>query len=181
MAIKLNKGQIVILGMFAVVAVYATSLVLMKEPTIWRDMPAEGMSRNGPGFSDEIAEIRLYHMPRRGFPFYFADERAHYKPLASVGDRATIREILDLLQPGDPRAETGCAPVKRDATLHVITYRADGSVYGYMVLQAGRITQDGPTDAKDCTIVWQHQGREFTSWETYDFRTRVSEITGVSM
>lgn len=181
MAIKLNKGKIVILGMFAVVAVYVTSLVLMKEPTIWRDMPEEGMSRNGPGFKDEVTEMRLYHMPRRGFPFYFADERAHYEPLASVGDRAKILEILDLLQQGNPEAETGCAPVKRDATLHVITYRADGSVYGYMVLQAGRITAAGPKDAKDCTIVWLHQGREFFSWELYDFRARVSEITGVGM
>ena len=90
MARKLTKAQIVILGMFAVVAIYAGSLVLMTEPTPWRDLPEEGMSRNGLAFSEEIAEMRLYHMPRRGFPFYFADERTHYEPLARIGDPATI-------------------------------------------------------------------------------------------
>ena len=181
MARKLNKGQIVILAMFAVVAIYAASLVLMTEPTIWRDIPGEGMSRNGLAFSEEITEMRLYHMPRRGFPFYFADERAHFEPLARVGDPATIEAILDMLAPGEPPAEPGCAPVKRDATLHVITYRADGSVFGYVVLQAGGITAAGPADAKDCTITWLHRQGEFASWETYDFRPRVSEITGVAM
>jgi hypothetical protein len=178
---KFNKGQIVILAMFAVVAIYAGSLVLMKEPTIWRDIPDEGMSRNGLAFSEEIAEMRLYHMPRRGFPFYFADERAHFEPLASVGDPATIEAILNMLLPGEPPAEPGCRPAKRDAMLHVVTYRADGSPYGYIVLQAGEITAAGPADAKDCTIAWLHQQDEFVSWETYGFRTRLTEITGVAM
>ncbi|MBE9555354.1 MAG: hypothetical protein IMF08_00720 [Proteobacteria bacterium] len=181
MAMKLNKGQMVILGMFAVVAIYAGALVLMNEPTPWRDIPDEGMSRNGLAFGEEITEMRLYHMPRRSFPFYFADERTHYEPLARVGDPATIETILDMLLSGDPPAEPGCAPVKRDAMLHVITYRADGSVYGYVALQAGRITATGPTDAKDCTIAWLHQQDGFVSWETYDFRTRLTEITGVAM
>jgi hypothetical protein len=178
---KLNKGQIVILGMFVVVAIYAASLVLMNEPTPWRDVPEEGMSRNGMAFGEEIAEMRLYHMPRRSFPFYFADERGHYEPLARVGDPATIETILGMLKPGEPPAEPGCAPVKRDATLHVITYRADGSVFGYVVLQAGRITPAGPADARDCTIAWLHQQGEFVSWEVYDARTRITEITGVRM
>ncbi|MBE9552862.1 MAG: hypothetical protein IMF05_05290 [Proteobacteria bacterium] len=181
MATKLNKGRMVILAMFAVVAVYAGSLVLMNEPTPWRDIPEEGMSRNGLAFSDEIAEMRLYHMPRRGFPFYFVDERAHYEPLARVGDPATIEAILTMLAPGEPPTEPGCAPVKRDAMLHVITQRADGSVFGYVVLQAGRITAAGPADAKDCTIAWFHQRGEFTSRELYDARARLSEMTGVAM
>jgi hypothetical protein len=181
MATKLNKGQIVILAMFAVVAIYAGALVLMNEPTPWRDIPEEGMSRNGLAFSEEIAEMRLYHMPRRGFPFYFADERAHYESLARIGDPATIAAILDMLAPGEPPSEPGCAPVKRDATLHVITHRADGSVFGYVVLQAGRITAAGPADAKDCTIAWFHQKGEFISWELYDARARLTEITGVQM
>lgn len=181
MAKKLKKGQIVILGMFAVVAVYAGALVLMNEPTPWRDVPEEGMSRNGPAFGGEIAEMRLYHMPRRGFPFYFADERAHYEPLARLGDPATIETILDMLTPGEPPAEPGCTPVKRDATLHVITHRADGSVFGYVVLQAGQVTAAGPADAKDCTIAWMHQRDKFISWEVYDARASLTEMTGVQM
>ena len=185
MAKKLNKGQKVILGMFAVVAVYAGALLLMKEPTLWRDIPNEGMSRYGLALSSEIAEMRLYHMPRRGFPFYFEDEQARFKPLARIGDPATIERILDMLQPGgplgEPPAEPGCAPAKRDATLHVITYRADGSVYGYVVLQAGEITAAGPADAKDCTIAWFHMMDEFLSWEVYDARASLTEITGVAM
>lgn len=178
---KLNKGQIVILAMFAVVALYAGSLVLMKEPTPWRDIPAEGMSRNGLAFSDEIAEMRLYYMPRRAFPFYFADERAHYEPLATVGDPAAIKQILEMLTPGEALATPGCRPEKRDAMLHVITFRADGSVYGYVVLQAGEITTAGPKDARDCTIAWLHKGKELTSWEVFNARTRLTEITGVAM
>lgn len=181
MARKLNKGQIAILVMFAAVAVYAGSLFLMTEPTFWRDIPEEGMSRNGLAFSDEIAEMRLYYMPRRGFPFYFEDERAHYEPLARVGDPATIEQILDMLAPGAPPVEPGCAPVKRDAMLHVVTQRTDGSVFGYVVLQAGRITAAGPADAKDCTIAWLHQRGALISWELYDARTRLTEITGVQM
>jgi hypothetical protein len=181
MAKKLNRGQATILGMFAVVAIYAGSLVLMTEPTPWRDVPDEGMSRGGLVFGEEIAEMRLYHMPRRGFPFYFADEQAHYEPLARAGDRVTIEQILDILKPGEPPAEPGCAPVKRDAMLHVITYRADGSVFGYVVLQAGRITAAGPSNAKDCTIAWLHQRDGFISWEVYDARARLTEMTGVAM
>ncbi len=181
MARKLTKAQIVILGIFAAVAIYAGSLVLMTEPTPWRDLPEEGMSRNGLAFSVEIAEMRLYHMPRRGFPFYFADERAHYEPLARIGDPATIEAILTMLPAGEPLAVPGCAPVERDAMLHVITRRADGSVFGYVVLQAGEVTAAGPTDAKDCTIAWLNQRGEFISWEVYDARTRLTEMTGVAM
>ena len=181
MAMKLNKERIVILAMFAVVATYVGLLLAMREPVLWRDIPDEGMSRNGLAFSDEIAEMRLYHMPRRGFPFYFADERAHYEPLARLGDPAAIETILDMLAPGEPPAEPGCNPVKRDATLHVITYRADGSVFGYVVLQAGLITAAGPADAKDCTLAWLHRQGKFTSWEVYDARTRLTEMTGAAM
>jgi hypothetical protein len=181
MARKLTKAKIVILGMFALVAVYAGSLVLMTEPTLWRDVPEEGMSRNGLAFSEEIVEMRLYHMPRRGFPFYFADERTHYEPLARIGDAATIEAILKMLPAGEPRVEPGCAPVERDAMLHVITRRADGSVFGYVVLQAGEITATGPADAKDCTIAWLNQRGDFISWEVYDARTRLTEMTGVRM
>ena len=181
MAKKFSKAQIIILGMFALVAVYVGSLVLMNEPTPWREVPQEGMSLNGPAFSEEIAELKLYHMPRRGFPFYFADERAHFEPLAWVADPATIEAILNMMQPGEPPAEPGCAPVKRDAMLHVITYRADGSVFGYVALQAGRITAAGPADARDCTIAWMHQRDELVSWEVYDARTGLTEMTGVEM
>ena len=181
MAGKFKKGQIVIMAMFGVVAIYAGSLVLMKEPTIWRDVPEVGMSRNGPAFNGEVAEMRLYHMPRRGFPFYFADERAHFEPLARIGDPATMERILNMLTPGEQPAAPGCAPVKRDATLHVITYRTDGSVFGYVVLQAGRITAAGPAEAKDCTIAWLHRRGEFISWEVYDARARLTEMTGVQM
>lgn len=178
---KLNKGQIVILAMFVAVALYAGSLVVMKEPTLWRDIPEEGMSRNGLAFSDEIAEMRLYYMPRRAFPFYFADERAHYEPLAQVGDPATIKQILEMLAPGEATTKQGCRPEKRDAMLHVITFRADGSVFGYVVLQAGEITAAGPADARDCTIAWLHRGDELTSWEVFDARSRLTEITGAAM
>lgn len=178
---KLSRGQVAILAMFAAVAIYAGSLVLMREPTLWRNVPEAGMSRNGLAFSDEIAELRLYYMPRRSFPFYFADERLHYEPLARVGDPATIRQILDMLEPGAAAAESGCRPVKRDAMLHVITYRGDGTVYGYLVLQAGEITDAGPRDARDCTIAWLHEADKFISWPVYDARARLSEITGVKM
>jgi len=181
MATKLTKAQIVIVGMFAVVAIYAGSLVLMTEPTPWRDLPEEGMSRNGLVFSEEIAEMRLYHMPRRGFPFYFVDERTHYEPLARIADPATIEAVLKMLRSGEPRAEPGCTPLEHDAMLHVITRRADGSVFGYVVLQAGQITAAGPADAKDCTIAWVNQRDQFISWEVYDARTRLTEMTGVAM
>lgn len=181
MAQRLSKGRTVILAMFAVVAIYAGALLLLKEPTLWRDIPDEGMSRNGLAFGDGIAEMRLIHMPRRGFPFYFEDEQAHYEPLARVGDPTTIEAILDMLAPGEPPAEPGCAPVERDATLHVITYRADGSIFGYVVLQAGRITAAGPADAKDCAFAWLHRRGQFISWELYDARARLSELTGVVM
>jgi hypothetical protein len=181
MAGKLSMGRIVILGMFAAAAIYAGTLVLLNEPTPWRDIPPEGMSRNGLAYSDEIAEMKLYYMPRRSFPFFFADERAHYQPLARVTDPARIKQILDVLQPGTPEAEPGCAAIRRDAMLHVITYRADGSVFGYVVLQAGRITAAGPQDAKGCTLAWLQHGDKLTSWPLYDARARVSEITGVRM
>lgn len=178
---RLNKGQIVILAMFAIALIYAASLVLMNEPTPWRDVPEEGMSRSGLAYGEEIAEMRLYYMPRRAFPFYFEDERAHFQPLAQVGDPVTIREILAFLAPGEKPAEPGCRAAKRDAMLHVITFRADGSVYGYVALQAGEITRAAPAEAKDCTIAWLHRGDEFTSWEVYDARSRLTEITGVAM
>ena len=54
-------------------------------------------------------------------------------------------------------------------------------MFGYVVLQAGRVTAAGPADAKDCTIAWLHRNDEFISWEVYDARTRLTEMTGVAM
>ncbi len=38
-----------------------------------------------------------------------------------------------------------------------------------------RVTANGPS------IAWLHRQDEFVSWEIYDFRTRLTEITGVAM
>ncbi len=75
----------------------------------------------------------------------------------------------------------GCAPVKRDATLHAITYRADGSLFGYVVLQAGRVVDGAPADAEDCVIAWRHKGEGYESWPLFDLRSRLEEITGSRM
>ncbi|UCH74492.1 MAG: hypothetical protein JSU82_01130 [Rhodospirillales bacterium] len=183
MAARRTSGKIAILVLFAATVAYVGVLMLLVEPTIWRDVPPEGMSRNGAAWSDEIAELRLYRLPYRGFPFYFEDELAPVAPLARVDDAETIQLLLQVLRDSNPEGESPwCRRVKSDAWLHVITYRDDGSVFGYVVLAPARKQPDAPAYLSGCgLLITDVTGPGVTFTDTYGAFELVREITGLSL
>ncbi len=150
MASRFTKGQIVILAMFGAVALYVATLLLLVEPTIWRNVPPEGMSRHGLAPSPDIAELRLYRLPHRGFAFYFDDELAHYQPLARITDPAAIASALEILAGAGHGTAPACRRAESDTWLHAVALGADGATHGYAILIPGReagcalLLEDGP-------------------------------------
>ncbi len=181
MAARLTSGKIAILMMLAAVAAYVGVLMLMVEPTVWRNVPAEGMSRNGAAWSDEIVELRLYRLPYRGFPFYFEDELAPVEPLVRIGDPETAKLFLQVLREGSPEGESAwCRRTKSDAWLHIVTLREDGSVFGYVILAPARKRPEAPAYLSGCGLLITDRsgpGVQFT--DVYGAFELLQEITGM--
>ncbi|MDH3231262.1 MAG: hypothetical protein OEN55_15840 [Alphaproteobacteria bacterium] len=181
MAARLTSGKIAILVLLAGAAAYVGILLLLVEPTIWRDVPPEGMSRNAADWSDEIAELRVYRLPYRGFPFYFEDELAPAEPLARIGDPETTKLLLHVLRDSSPEGEAAwCRRIKSDTWLHVVTLREDGSVFGYVILSPARKRADAPAYLSGCGLLITDRsgpGVEFT--DVYGAFGMLQEITGV--
>jgi hypothetical protein len=183
MAAGFTRGKWAILLMFLAVSVYVGALMLMVEPTVWRTVPPEGMSRNGAAWHEGIAELRLYRMPRRGFPFYFEDELAPAKPLARIDNPETVKLILDLLKdrgPGDKPA--WCRRVKSDAWLHVVTLLEDKSVFGYVILAPGKKRADAPPYLSGCGVLITDRGGTGVDFaDVYGAFEAIGEITGLQL
>lgn len=183
MAVGFTRGKWAILLMFLAVATYVGALMLQVEPTVWRTVPPEGMSRNGAAWDEEIAELRLYRMPRRGFPFYFADELAPVEPLARIDNPESVKLVLGVL--GDSGPDDGsawCRRVKSDAWLHVVTLRGDQSVFGYVILAPAKKRADAPPYLSGCGVLIADRGGagvEFT--DAYGAFEAIGEITGLRL
>ena len=181
MAVRLTSGKIAIAILLTAAAAYVGVLMLLVEPTIWRNVPPEGMSRNAAAWSDEIAELRVYRLPYRGFPFYFEDELAPARPLARIGDPETAKLILHVLRDGNPEGQSAwCRRVKSDTWLHVVTLREDESVFGYVILSPARKRADAPAYLSGCGLLITDRsgpGVEFT--DVYGAFEMLEEVTGV--
>lgn len=180
MAARLTSGKIAILILLGAAAIYVGVLMLLVEPTIWRDVPAEGMSRNGAAWSDEIAEVRIYRMPYRGFPFYFRDELAPVTPVARISDPETVKLLLHVLRDGSPEGESAwCRRVKADSWLHIVSLREDGSVFGYVILSPARKRSGAPPALSDCgVLITDHGGPGVRFTDVYGAFELLHEITG---
>jgi len=183
MATRLTSGKAVILVLLAAAAVYVGVLMLLVEPTIWRHVPPEGMSRNGAAWSGEIAELRVYRLPYRGFPFYFEDELAPVEPLARIRDPETIRLFLHVLRDGSPEGESAwCRRVKSDTWLHIVTLRASGSVFGYVILSPARKRADAPAYLSGCgVLITDRSGAGVLFTDVYGAFELLYEITGLRL
>ncbi len=159
-----HTGRIAVLLMLAAVAVYVGLLLLFVEPTPWRDVPEEGMSRNGIAYDPAIAELRLYRMPARGYPFFFEDELAPVAPLLRVGDGADIEATLGRLRPAADDRAAWCVQAKPESGLHVVTYRGDGSVFGYVIVYEAKLAANAPVELADCGAVVLGGAEGFDSW-----------------
>jgi len=181
MATRLTSGKTAILVLLGAAAVYVGVLMLLVEPTIWRDVPPEGMSRNGAAWSDEIAELRVYRLPHRSFPFYFEDELEPVKPLARISDAETIRLLLHVLRDSSPEGESAwCRRKKVDAWLHIVTLREDGSVFGYVILVSARKDTDAPAYLSDCgLLITDRHGPGIRFTDVYGAFELLYEITGM--
>jgi hypothetical protein len=181
MAARLTSGKIAILVLLSGAAAYVGILMLLVEPTIWRDVPTEGMSRRGAAWSEEIAELRIYRMPYRGFPFYFEDELAPARPLARIGDPETTKLILHVLRDSSPEGQSAwCRRVKSDTWLHVVTLREDGSVFGYVILSPARKRADAPPYLSGCgLLITDHSGAGVAFTDVYGAFEMLEEATGV--
>lgn len=181
MAARLTSGKIAILALLAAAGAYVGILMLLVEPTIWRDVPPGGMSRNGATWSDEIAELRLYRLPYRGFPFYFEDELAPVQPLARIGDPETAKLFLRVLLDSSPEGQSAwCRRIKSDTWLHVVTLRASGSVFGYVILSPARKRADAPAYLSDCgLLITDRSGGGVAYTDVYGAFEMLEEVTGV--
>lgn len=146
-------GRTTVFAILLGAAAYLGLLLLFVEPTLWRDIPEEGVSRNGVAFDEAIAELRVYRMPTRRYPFFFQDELAPVHPLLRVTEPEKIKELLAMLEPPEAGQAPLCAPAKPEAGLHVVTYRADGSVFGYVVVLAAKPDPAAPQGPADCETV----------------------------
>lgn len=183
MAVRLTRGKLAILLMFLAVVAYVGALMMLVEPTIWRTVPPEGMSRNGAAWGDGIAELRLYRMPRRSFPFYFEDELAPAKPLARIENPETMKLVLQVLRESGPAGESAwCRRVKADAWLHVVTLRGDGSVFGYVILSPAKKRADAPRYLSGCGVLILDSGGSGVDFmDVYGAFEAIGEITGLEL
>lgn len=183
MAVGLTRGKWVILLMFLAVAIYVGALLLLVEPTVWRTVPPEGMSRNGAAWGEDIAELRLYRMPRRGFPFYFTDELAPVEPLARIDNPETVKLVLEVLRERRPDdGSAWCRRVKSDAWLHIVTSRADGSVFGYVILSPGKKRADAPPYLSGCGVLITDRGGAGVEFaDVFGAFEAMEEITGLRL
>lgn len=180
MTTRLTSGKIAILALFGAALVYVGVLMLLVEPTIWRDVPPEGMSRGGAGWSDEIAELHVYRMPHRGFPFYFEDELGPVEPLVRIRAPETMQLLLHVLRDGSPEGESAwCRRIKVDAWLHIVTRRADGSVFGYVILAPARKRADAPAYLSGCGLmITDRSGPGVRFTDVYGGFELLEEISG---
>lgn len=183
MAARLTSGKIAILVMLGAVVAYVGVLMLMVEPTIWRDIPTEGMSRNGAAWSDEIAELRIYRLPYRGFPFYFEDELAPVEPVARIGDAETAKLLLHVLRDSSPQGESAwCRRIKSDTWLHILSLRADGSLFGYVILSPARKRPEAPAYLSGCgLLITDRRGPGVEYTDVYGAFELLYEMTGVRL
>lgn len=183
MATRLTSGKIAILVLLAAAAVYVGVLMLLVEPTIWRDVPPEGMSRNGASWSREIVELRVYRLPHRSFPFYFGDELEPVEPLARIRDPETMQLLLHVLRDGSPEGESAwCRRIKVDTWLHIVSLREDDSVFGYVILSPARKRADAPAYLSGCGLLITDRsgpGVQFT--DVYGAFELLHEITGMRL
>lgn len=181
MTTRLTSGKTAILVLLAAAAAYVGILMLLVEPTIWRDVPPEGMSRNGAAWSGEIAELRVYRLPHRGFPFYFEDELEPVEPLARIGDAETMRLLLHVLRDSDPEgASAWCRRKKVDTWLHIVTLREDGTVFGYVILVPARKDADAPAYLSGCgLLITDRHGPGVRFTDVYGAFELLYEITGM--
>lgn len=173
-------GRIAVIVMLMGVAAYVGLLLLFVEPTPWRDLPEDGLSRNGVAFDEAIAELRLYRMPVRRYPFYFEDELAPVEPLLRVADPAVIERLLTILQPPRAGEPVPCDSAKPESGLHVLTYRADGSVFGYVVVfEADSVAEeraDGAPAAAACSTVLAAGAGGHSTWLVQGFPTALRDL-----
>jgi len=171
-----STGRIAVIALLLGVAAYIGLLFLFVEPTPWRDVPEEGMSRNGVTFDEAIAELRIYRLPARGYPFFFEDEVASVQPVLRVAEAATIERFLELLQPPQSGEPSWCIPAKPESGLHVLTYRADGSIFGYVVVYEAKLAQNAPEAAEECSAVVADGVGGFTTWYVEGFRAELRSL-----
>lgn len=172
-------GRIAVIVMLLGVAVYVGLLLLLVEPTPWRDLPEEGMSRNGVAFDRSIAELRIYRMPARRYPLYFEDELAPVEPLLRAADPALVARLLATLQPPPAGAPVPCEAAKPESGLHVVTYRPDGTVYGYVVVfEANALAEagDGAAGAGGCSAVLAAGEGGQSTWFVHGFAALLEDL-----
>lgn len=170
-----GSGRIAVMVMLLGVVAYLGLLLLFMEPTPWRDLPAEGVSRNGIAFDATVAELRIYRMPARRYPFYFEDELAPVQPLLRAGDPVLIERLLAALRPPRAGEPSLCMAAKPESGLHVVTYRGDGSIFGYVVVFEAQPTPDAPAGTAGCNTVMAAGAGGRSTWYVQGFADALRE------
>ncbi|MDH3231265.1 MAG: hypothetical protein OEN55_15855 [Alphaproteobacteria bacterium] len=158
-----------------------SAFVIFTEPTPWRDIPPGGIQGHGNDYDEAITELRIYRLPDRGYDFYFQDELVDVRPLFRTKDAGTIVRTLNATKEnyGELGGPYHCGRTDKEA-FHFITYRSDGSVFGYTVVNRGERNADAPAWIKDCAMMNYYDGGNHSGWPLYNLFTTL-KVLGVDV
>jgi hypothetical protein len=148
-------------------------LALLSGPPQWRDSSPGEMTGQANEYSEEIAELRIYRLPDRGFDFYFQDELTNVQPLFRTSETATIVRILNATREdtGEPGGPYCGRDINSKQAYHFITYRGDGSVFGYTIIDRTRVNVDAPARIKDCATMNYYYDWNHAVWDIHNLFT----------
>lgn len=172
-----------ILGAPVLLVVLAIGIrVAFIEPTLWREFPPGGIEGRMNEYDEAIAELRIYRLPDRGYDFYFQDELVDVEPLFRTTEDGTILRILNATNE-NYSAQGGpyhCGRTNHKEAFHFITYRRDGSVFGYTVVNRRERNADAPAWIKDCATMNYYDGGNHSLWPFHNLFTTL-ETLGVDV
>ena len=153
-------------------------LFVFVEPTIWRDMSQAEIEGRGNEYSEAIAELRIYRLPDRGYDFYFQDELVDVQPVFRTTDTATIVQILNATNEnyGELGGPFHCGRANFKEAFHFITYRGDGSVFGYTIVNRAEKDANAPAWIKDCANMNYYDHGNHSGWEFYNLFTTMEAL-----
>lgn len=152
--------------------------VIFTEPTPWRDIPPGGMQGHGNEYDETIAELRIYRLPDRGYDFYFQDELIDVQPLFRTADAGTIVRILNATKENqaEPGGPVYCGRDDLQEAFHFITYRTDGSVFGYTIVNRSAKNADAPIWIRDCANMNYYDSGNHSGWAFYNLFTTLNAL-----
>jgi hypothetical protein len=130
---------------------------------------SEARSRNGNGYSDSIAELRIYRTDDRNFRWYELSELEQQQLVFRTRDKRIIADILRAANMGPEPGEHGyCYRRLMDYRLHVVTLEQGEKLFGYFQVSPMEAVKDAPADFGTCASI-TFSDQNLWGWTSYEF------------